>query len=367
MIKKMQKPQIHIVLGTRPEIIKLSPVLSEFKRRRMRYKLIHTGQHYSLNMDKIFFKDLMIPEPDYLLGVGPGPQGSQTGKILIKIEKIFLKERPDVVLVEGDTNSVFATALAATKLKIKLAHVEAGLRSFYREMPEEINRILTDHISDYLFAPTQISKENLLNEGIDKSKIFVIGNTIVDATLKNISIAVKKSKILSRLNVLKDNYFLLTLHRMENVDIKERLKEIISSIKELCKKYLVVFPAHPRTTKMINEFNLTKNVKKIKNLRVIDPVGYLDFLKLEANARLVLTDSGGIQEETCILNVPCVTLRENTERPETITVGSNVIVGLKQKTIIDGVHKMLKKKRNWKYPFGDGKAGQKIVDILINQ
>lgn len=361
----MKTLKIVIVLGTRPEIIKLSPVLSEFKRRKIRFHLVHTGQHYSFKMDRIFFKDLRIPEPDYLLGVGPGTHGEQTGKTLIKIEKVFLKEKPDIVLVEGDTNSVFATALAAVKLGIKVGHIEAGLRSFDREMPEEINRVLTDHISDYLFAPTTMSKENLLCEGIDKKKVFVTGNTIVDATLKNIKVAEKKSKILSRLNISKDNYFLLTLHRAENVDNKERLKEIILAIKELCKKYLIIFPAHPRTTKRLREFNLSKSFKKIKHLKIIEPVGYLDFLELEVNASLILTDSGGIQEEACILNVPCVTLRENTERPETITIGSNIIAGWKRETITAAVHKMLKKKRRWKHPFGTGNSAKKIVDILL--
>jgi len=361
----MQKPLITVVLGTRPEIIKLSPILSELKGRRMRYNLIHTGQHYSFMMDRIFFKDLHIVEPDHLLGIGAGTHGKQTGKTLIKTEKVFLKVRSDIVLVEGDTNSVVAASLAAVKLKIKVGHVEAGLRSFDRKMPEEVNRILTDHVSDYLFAPTQISKNNLLNEGINKDKIFVTGNTIVDATLKNISIAQRKSKILSSLEISKDSYFLLTLHRVENVDNKEKLKEIIIAIKELSKNHLIIFPVHPRTTKRLKEFSLSKIIKNIKGLKTIDPVGYLDFLNLEANARLVLTDSGGIQEETCILKVPCVTLRENTERPETIKIGSNVIVGWKKKSIINGVNRMLKKKRDWRQPFGNGKTAKKIVDIIL--
>ncbi|MCK4234405.1 UDP-N-acetylglucosamine 2-epimerase (non-hydrolyzing) [candidate division WOR-3 bacterium] len=363
-MKKIQKPKICVVLGTRPEIIKLSPIFSELKRKKIRYNLIHTGQHYSLKMDKIFFADLRIPEPHYLLGIGPGTHGRQTGTILMRIEKIFLKDKPDIVLVEGDTNSVFATALAASKLKIKVGHIEAGLRSFDREMPEEVNRILTDHVSDFLFAPTEISKKNLITEGIDKRKIFVTGNTIVDATIENIKIAEKKSKILTDLLISNKTYFLVTLHRVENVDNKNRLKEIISAIRELCRTHLVIFPIHPRTTKRIKEFNLSKPIKRIKNLKIIEPLGYLDFLKLERNARLVLTDSGGIQEETCILNIPCVTIRENTERPETVSVKSNIIVGWKSVDIINGVYKMLKKKRTWKQPFGNGKAAKKIVDII---
>ena len=315
-------------------------------------------------MDRVFFSDLSLPEPDYLLGVGPGTQGEQTGKILIKIEKVLLKTRPDIVLVEGDTNSVIAAALVAAKLGIKIGHIEAGLRSYCHEMPEEINRILTDHISDFLFAPTQTSKANLLKEGIDKNEIFITGNPIVDTTLKNLPLAEKRSKILSDLPITDRNYLILTLHRKENVDNKKRLREIISAMKELCKTHHIIFPIHPRTLKRLREFKLMQTAKRIENLRIIEPAGYLDFLKLEKNARLVLTDSGGIQEETCIMKVPCVTIRENTERPETLIVGSNIIAGWERITIIDSVYKMLKKKRTWKNPFGKGKASKKIVEIL---
>jgi UDP-N-acetylglucosamine 2-epimerase (non-hydrolysing) len=266
--------------------------------------------------------------------------------------------------VEGDTNTVLATALAAIKLKIKVAHVEAGLRSFSREMPEEINRILTDHISEYLFAPTQISKTNLIREGIHKKKIFVTGNTIVDAIRRNLRIAEKKSKILSDLLIADNTYFVLTLHRKEMVDCKDKLKEVIAGIRELCRTHLIILPIHPRTKKRLNEFNLMQSIKRIKNLRLIDPLGYLDFLTLMKNAKLVLTDSGGIQEETCIMRVPCVTIRENTERPETVSAGSNIIAGRNSLSIIESAYKMLKRKRMWKNPFGNGKTAQKIVDIL---
>lgn len=362
----MRKQKIAVVLGTRPEIVKLSPIIYELKRRRMRHTLIHTGQHYSIGMDKIFFKDLKIPEPDFLLGIGSGTQATQTGRTMMKVEKIFLQLQPDIVIVEGDTNSVLATALAAIKLNIKVAHVEAGLRSFCREMPEEINRVLTDHISEYLFAPTRTSKENLLKEGIDKRKIFVTGNTIVDAIGKNLKIAEKRSKILSDILVTDQTYFVLTLHRKENVDSKERLKEIVSGMRELCRTHLIIFPIHPRTLKRLHEFKLIQSVKRIRNLKRIEPLGYLDFLKLVKNARLVLTDSGGIQEEACIMKVPCVTIRENTERPETLSVGSNIIAGRNCLSIIESVYKMLKKKRMWKNPFGSGKAAHEIVEI-INQ
>jgi UDP-N-acetylglucosamine 2-epimerase (non-hydrolysing) len=360
----MKKPKIVIVLGTRPEIIKLSPIILEMKKRRMNYILLHTGQHYSRRMDTVFFKDLKIPEPKLFLGVGSGSQATQTGRVLICVEKALVDLQPDIVIVEGDTNSVLATALAAVKLNIKIAHVEAGLRSFYREMPEEINRILTDHMSEYLFAPTTISQDNLVREGISKKKIFVTGNTIVDAIEKNLKIAEKRSKILSDLLLTDHTYFVLTLHRKESVDRKEILKEIVAGIRELCRTHHIVFPIHPRTKKRLHEFNLTQSVKRVKNLTLIEPLGYLDFLKLIKNARLMLTDSGGIQEETCILRVPCVTLRENTERPESVSVGANIIAGRKSVSMIKCVYTMLKKKRTWRNPYGSGKSAQKIVEII---
>ena len=361
------KGAIFVVFGTRPEIIKLSPVIKEFEKRNVRFKTVHTGQHYSFNMDRIFFDDFELRDPDYILGVGSGTHAKQTGQILIRIEKIFLKEKPCIVVVEGDTNSVLATALGATKLGIKVAHIEAGLRSFDREMPEEINRILTDHISDYLFAATRPAKENLLREGISGKQIFITGNTIVDATLGNIEVAQKRSAILSKLKLSRGNYFLLTLHRQENVDNREKLEGIILSIKELCRKYLIVFPAHPRTTKKLKEFDLMEKTRKIENLKITEPAGYYDFLNLEANAKLILTDSGGIQEEASILKVPCVTLRDNTERPETVEIGANVIAGTERNFICSAVEKMLKKEKIWKHPFGDGKTARKIVDILMKK
>jgi len=360
----MKKPVIAVVLGTRPEIIKVSPILSELKRRRTKYVLIHTGQHYSLVMDRIFFTDLHMQEPDFLLGVGSGTHGEQTGKILMRIEKVLIKIKPNIVLVEGDTNSVLAAALAATKLRIQVGHIEAGLRSFYREMPEEINRILTDHISDYLFAPTHISKENLLNEGIDARKIYITGNTIVDAIIRNRRRAQRKSKILTKVAIAGDHFMLLTLRRAENLENKQRLKEILSAVIELCKEYLIIFPVHPRTKNRLKDFKLLKNLKSTKKLRLLEPLGYLDFLKLQSNAQLILTDSGGIQEESCILNIPCVTLRDNTERPETIAIGSNILGGCKRQTIMHAVKIMLKKRRKWKQPFGNGTSAEKIVAIL---
>jgi len=354
--------KISIILGTRPEIIKMSPVIRELENKGLDYFILHTGQHYSYNLDKIFFEDLELSEPKYNLDVGSGTHAEETGKMLMGIEKVLNEEKPDVVLVEGDTNTVLAGALAATKLHIKVSHVEAGLRSYDRTMPEEINRVLTDHVSDYLFAPTVKARENLLREGIEEDKIFVTGNTIVDAVYQNLEIARRKVDILKKLNLNLKGYFLVTVHRQENVDVKERLKGILDGLELVYNKFdlPIIYPIHPRTMKRIREFGL----EVPKGITAIEPLGFLEFLQLEANAKLVLTDSGGVQEETCILNVPCVTLRDNTERPETLEVGSNVLVGVNQNKILEGVNTMLIKERDWNNPFGDGKAGERIVGII---
>ena len=340
----------------------MSPIIRECQKRKLDYFILHTNQHYSENLDKIFFKELELPQPKYNLNVGSGTHAEETGKALIGIEKVLMEEKADVVLVEGDTNTVLAGALAATKLHIKVGHIEAGLRSYFREMPEEINRILADHCSDFLFAPTKKAKEILLSEGIPKKKIFVTGNTIVDAVFQNLKLAQEKSKILGRLKLKKGEYFLLTLHRQENVNKRERLREILRGLELVCKEFDLgmIYPIHPRTKKMIRRFRL----KFPKRIKLIEPVGFLDFLRLEANAKLVFTDSGAVQEETCILNVPCVTLRGNTERPETLEAGSNVLAGAEPQRILRCALKMVNKKRNWKNPFGDGRTGERIVNII---
>jgi UDP-N-acetylglucosamine 2-epimerase (non-hydrolysing) len=352
---------IVIVLGTRPEIIKMSPVIRECEKRELDFFILHTGQHYTREMDQAFFDDLELPQPKYNLDVGSGPHGFQTGKIMAGIEKILMKERPDTVLVQGDTNTVLAGALATVKLHIKLGHVESGLRSFDRNMPEEINRVVTDHIADYLFAPTRIAEQNLLNEGIDNSKIFVTGNTIVDAVFQNLEIASKKSDIISKMQLSPKEYFLVTLHRAENVDLKERLQSIIGGLEALKFRYdmPVIFPIHPRTEKRMMEFGISPN-----GIGLIKPIGYLDFLQLQAQSTLVLTDSGGLQEESCILGVPCVTLRDNTERPETLHVGSNILAGTDSERIINAARKMTALDTKWENPFGNGKSAEKIVDAI---
>ena len=353
--------KISIILGTRPEIIKMSSIMRLCEKQGLDYFVLHTGQHYSYNMDKVFFVEMELPEARYNLDVGSGSHGEQTGKMLMGIEKILMGEKPDVVLVEGDTNTVLAGALAASKLHIIVGHVEAGLRSYDRRMPEEINRVTTDHISDYLFAPTEKARENLLKEGIDEARISVTGNTIVDSIYQNLEIADRKVDVLKDAGLKPKEYFLVTTHRQENADVKARLKGILNGLKLIYREFStpVIFPIHPRTYKRIQEFGLKTN-----GVELINPLGFLEFLQLEANAKLVLTDSGGVQEETCILKVPCVTLRDNTERPETLDVGSNMLVGTEPEKIFDGVGQMLNSKNNWKNPFGDGEAGERIVGIL---
>jgi len=354
--------KIFIILGTRPEIIKMSPVIRECIRKKLNFSILHTNQHYSENLDKIFFKELNLPQPRYNLNVGSGTHAEQTAKILVGVERILLKEKPDIVLVLGDTNTVLAGALAAAKLHIKIGHIEAGLRSYYREMPEEINRILTDHCSDLLFVPTKKAKDILLNEGILNKNIFITGNTIIDAVFQNLKLAEKESKILKKLNLSKKGYFLMTAHRVENVDNKDRLRGILKGAEMVSKKFSlpVIYPIHPRTRKMMKRFKFKVSDK----VRLLEPLGYLDFLKLENSAKLILTDSGGIQEEACAMQVPCVTLRDNTERPETIDVGSNLLSGANSLSILKCVLKMLNKGRKWKNPFGSGKSAEKIIKII---
>jgi UDP-N-acetylglucosamine 2-epimerase (non-hydrolysing) len=355
--------KIAIVFGTRPEIIKLSPVIRELINKQINFFIIHTNQHYSYEMDEIFLQELNLPEAKYNLRLNKiQNHGEMVGKMLIAIERILIKEKPDLVLVQGDTNTTLAAALAASKLNIKLAHVEAGLRSYDRTMPEEINRVVTDHLSDFLFCPTKNQYQILLNEGIDESKIFVTGNTIVDAVYQNLKIAQEKKELVKKYQ--DKNYFLLTLHRPSNVDQKETLAKIINALEEAAAifKTSIIFPIHPRTKNNLKQFNLKVNNKKIE---IIKPVGYLEMLLMEKYAKLILTDSGGLQEEGCILKIPCVTLRENTERPETLQVGANILTGANKDKILTAIKKMLNQPKKWKIPFGEGESGKKIVTILL--
>lgn len=348
-------------MGTRPEIIKMSPIIRECERLRLDYFILHTGQHYSYNMNRVFFDQLELPEAKYDLGVGSGSHAEQTGKMLVGIEKVLREETPDIVLVEGDTNTVLAAALAAVKLGIMVGHVEAGLRCYDRKMPEEINRILVDHCSDYLFAPTEKSKQNLLNEGIPQERAFVTGNTIVDAVLRNLEIADRRVNVLNKLGLDDGEYFVATIHRQENVDDERRLRGIAKGLERVRREFKMelVYPVHPRTRKRLRTLGLNLN-----DVTLVQPLDYLSFLQLEKHSKLVLTDSGGVQEEACILGVPCVTLRDSTERPETLDVGSNSLAGITYKRIVQKVKLMLTKRSGWKNPFGDGKAGRMIIRVL---
>lgn len=330
----------------------------------MDYFILHTGQHYSYNMDKVFFEQLNLPEAKFNLDVGSGSHGQQTGKMLAGIEEVLLKEAPDVVLVQGDTNTVLAGALAAAKLGIKVGHVEAGLRSYDRNMPEEINRVLADHASDYLFAPTPKSREILLHEGIEENKVFLVGNTVVDALYQNLEIAQSKSHVLNTLDVESGRYILATAHRQENVDDKKKYKEIIRGLQLVQNEFKIplIYPIHPRARKQLEQFQIDHS-----GIILVEPLDYISFLQLESKAQFVLTDSGGVQEETCILGIPCVTLRENTERPETLEVGSNLLAGTNPQKILEAVKISSLHKKSWINPFGDGTTSKKIVEILESE
>lgn len=349
--------KILTVVGARPQFIKLAPFSKVLRENGVNEIIVHTGQHYDENMNDLFFKELEIPEPDYNLGIGSGNHGEQTGKMLIEIEKIILKENPDLVIVYGDTNSTLAGALAASKLHIKLAHVEAGLRSFNKRMPEEINRVLTDHVSDILFCPTQTAVENLKNEGITKG-VYLVGDVMFDALLHFSKISDMKSNILERLNIKPKEYYLATIHRAENTDDHERLKNILTAFSKM--NEIVVFPIHPRTRKMINYYGVGDLLEN-DNIKLIDPVGYLDMLKLEKNAKAILTDSGGVQKEAFWLKVPCITLRDETEWIETVDLGWNRLVG-------SDVEKILEAVRNLKFGvdvnFENDFSAKKMYEII---
>lgn len=354
--------KLAIILGTRPEIIKMSSLIRACEKHSLDYFIIHSNQHYSPEMDEIFFDELELPKPKYNLGVGSLSHAKMTAKMLDGLEEILVEEKPDVIFVQGDTNTVMAGALAASKLGVKIAHIEAGLRSYDRTMPEEINRIVTDHISDYLFPPTPKAAEILIEEGIDDKKIFKVGNTIVDAVYQNLDIAQDKINVPKNLKLEKGKYFLLTMHRPSNVDIKENLESIIKALAEIAKEYQLpmIFPIHPRTKKQMEAFGLALP----EGVREIQPVGFLEMLQLERNAKLILTDSGGIQEEACILKVPSVTLRENTERPETVEVGASILAGSDTEEILRATKKMVTTAPTWENPFGDGKSAEKIINIV---
>lgn len=346
------------ILGARPQFIKAA-ILSRHIREtnEITEKIIHTGQHYDTNMSEIFFKELNIPEPDINLGIGGGTHGKNTGRMIEKIETHLIQESPDAVLVYGDTDSTLAGAIATTKLNIPLIHIEAGLRSHNRKMPEEINRILTDHISDYLITPSQNASQNLKKEGITEEKIHQYGDIMYDAVLYYTQLAQEKSTILKRLSLTKEEYLLVTIHRAENVDTIERLKEIIEALNECGKK--VIFPIHPRTKQKIKKAELRFN----KNVIVTEPVGYLDMINLEKNASLIITDSGGVQKEAYYHKTPCLTLRTETEWTELIETGWNRLCEIEKKTILAQITAATTKGSNTKL-YGDGTTAKKILTKL---
>jgi UDP-GlcNAc3NAcA epimerase len=348
------------VVGARPQFIKAAPV-SRALRRVAHEVLVHTGQHYDREMSAVFFDELHIPKPDHNLGVGSGLHGWQTGHMLMRIEEVLLEERPDWVIVYGDTNSTLAGALAAAKLHIPVAHVEAGLRSFNRRMPEEINRILTDHVAGLLLCPTQTAVDNLAREGVTRG-VHLVGDVMTDALLYNTALAESQSDALQRLGLSRGDYALATVHRPRNADDPARLRAILAALEEIGRDGTVVFPAHPRTRRAMDGLAYQPG----PHLRIIEPVGYLDMLALEQHARLILTDSGGVQKEAYLLGVPCLTLREETEWIETVEAGWNLLVGADRDAIVRAAREF--HPAGVRPPlFGDGRASERIAALLARR
>ncbi len=365
--------KIATILGTRPEIIKMAPIIDEISIRDINQIVLHTGQHYDKEMSDNFFRDLEIPTPDYNIHVGSGTHGNQTGLMMKGIEEILIDEKPDIVLVQGDTNAVLAGALVASKLHIAIGHVEAGLRSFDMTMPEEVNRRVADVTSTMYFIPTEQSAINLLAEGFSRKDMFITGNTVVDACFRHLEIAKKRGFEDDSLNDLDienmENILTLTMHRAENVDVKERVTNIIGAIKEL-DEMNIIFPIHPRTKNTLENFGLFDELNNLPHVHIVKPIGYLDFLLLTSKSTLILTDSGGLQEEAITLDIPALTLRYNTERPETVTAGGNILVGSDKEAIIDNARKILYDKefadrmKNAQNPYGKGNSAKSTVDAI---
>ena len=360
------------VAGARPNFMKVAPVLRALEERGIDNVLVHSGQHYDSSMSAAFFDDLGLPEPDVHLEVGSGSHAQQTARVMERLEPVLLEQKPDLVMVVGDVNSTVAAAIVAAKLWIPVAHVEAGLRSFDRTMPEEINRVITDQISDLLFTTSPEAEENLVNEGVDAGKIHFVGNPMIDSLERHLDRA-RESKALDTIGVVPGGYALVTLHRPSNVDDPATLRGILEALRGIAKDMPVIFPAHPRTVKVMRENDLGSLVDlsggpaSTGAVSCIEPVGYVDFLALMAEARIVLTDSGGIQEETTILAVPCLTLRENTERPITLSMGSNRLVGSDPDAIAAAAAEALELPRlePVRPPLWDGKAGERIADAVV--
>ena len=364
--------QVVLVVGARPQIVKSAPIIHEAsKDAEIGFQIVHTGQHYDFEMSRVFFDELELPDPVINLGVGSGSHALQTGEIMIGLERTIKELKPDAVLVPGDTNSTLAGALAAVKLQVSVSHVEAGARSYDMRMPEEVNRRLTDHCSNLLFAPTANCRDNLLKEGIPTEHVHLSGDTMYDALLRHLPKAAESS-ILSRLSLAEDDYAVLTMHRPRNVDDEEALRAIVRAMIRLS-EFVIVFPVHPRTMQRLRKTGSLKQLERAEHVKIVDPVGYHDMLSLIENARVVFTDSGGMQKEAFLLHTPCVTLRDRTEWVETVDMGGNVLVGNTTDVIVDkareflaseGLEARLKKAKN---PFGNGKASKNIIDVLIEQ
>lgn len=358
------------VVGARPNFMKVAPIVEAMKRREGEFMplLLHTGQHYDEGMSDAFFRDLGLPRPDVYLGVGSGSHAAQTAAVMQSFEPVVLNERPDWVVVVGDVNSTLACALVCAKLGIRVAHVEAGLRSRDRTMPEEINRLLTDQLADLLLTPSEDADVNLRAEGIPLARIRLVGNVMIDSLFGQLERAAR-STVREDLGVAEQDYATLTLHRPSNVDERATFSRILDALAEISQRLPIIFPVHPRTRARIHEFDLVGRIERLENLRLVEPLGYLDFLRLYSGARLVLTDSGGIQEETTALSIPCLTLRENTERPITVSMGTNKIVGTDTGRITEAAMASLELPRDPQHrrvpPLWDGHTAPRILEALL--
>lgn len=355
-----------VILGTRPEMIKCAPVILEARRRGVSVGIIHTGQHYTRELDAVFFEELNLPKPVAHVHVGSMSAPKQIGTMMIRIAESLEELKCDAVMVQGDTNTVLAGAIAAYKLGIPVAHLEAGLRSDDWSMPEESNRVLADRISKWLFCPTENQRERLLHEGIDHAGVHVVGNTVVDSALHYVKVSYEKSDIAERLKIHQADYGVLTMHRPGNVDDPNRLRALLGVIASATKVHglRIVFPIHPRTKKVI----IDQGIRLPEHFIVTEPLGYLDLLRLQSSAQIVMTDSGGVQEESCILRVPSITLRPNTERPETLHVGASVLFHEPDHDrLVELLKTQMAKDRNWENPFGDGKTAGRVLDVIYDR
>jgi UDP-N-acetylglucosamine 2-epimerase (non-hydrolysing) len=361
------KLKIMSIVGARPNFIKVAPLHKAFQKYSnvVEHLICHTGQHFDEKMSKIFFEELEMPKPDFYLGVGGGSHAEQTAHIMLEFEKVVLSQKPNLIIVVGDVNSTVACSLVASKLNIPVAHVEAGLRSFDRTMPEEINRIITDVISDYLFVSEKSGLENLKNEGISSSKIFFTGNIMIDSLIYYLP-KIEQCTILKDMELIPYNYILATFHRPSNVDTEQNLNQLIDMLNNIAQNQKIVFPVHPRTMNNIIKYNINKKINS--NIKIIEPIGYIEFLALSNKASLVITDSGGIQEETTYLGVQCITVRDNTERPVTVTIGTNQLIGTDFKKVEKAAMNVLSgNKKNGQIPeLWDGKVAERISEIIVN-